>query len=86
MPQAATQCTAGDVMVVWETYSDPSLNDYHHTGIVTSPPDAGGWFETIEGNTNTDGEREGYEVAQQHRHVGDTASDGHARYAFVRTV
>lgn len=76
----------GDIVVVWETFGDGTLNDYHHTGIVTSPPDSDGWFESVEGNTNTDGEREGYEVARQRRHVEDAASDGHARYAFVRTV
>lgn len=39
--------------------------DWHHTGIVVrAEADS---FETIEGNTNDDGSREGYEVCRHHR-------------------
>jgi hypothetical protein len=39
--------------------------DWQHVGIVTATePDA---FHTIEGNTNDDGSREGYEVCERVR-------------------
>jgi hypothetical protein len=44
-------------------------NDWVHTGIVTQvDPEA---FQTIEGNTNDEGSREGYEVCQRVRPYGD---------------
>jgi hypothetical protein len=47
---------------------------FSHIGFATSAPDKNGRFETIEGNTNDEGSREGYEVAarkgDQARHIG----------------
>ena len=79
---ARTQLAAGDVMLEWE----PPLNRYAHSGIVTAYDKASGVFRTIEGNTNTTGGREGIEVARQTRRIGDTATDGHPKYAFIRTA
>jgi len=42
--------------------------DWTHTGLVTEPGDAA--FDTIEGNTNDDGHREGYEVCARTRGYG----------------
>ncbi|MCW3060599.1 MAG: Peptidoglycan-binding domain 1 protein [Capsulimonas sp.] len=78
---ARTQLAPGWVMLKWE----PSLVRYAHAGIVTAYDRPTGVFKTIEGNTNTDGGREGYEVARQTRKIGDTGG-GRAKYAFIRTA
>ena len=57
---------------------------YHHTGIVIKYDPITGDFWTVEGNTNQDGGREGYEVAVQHRNVKDQRG-GRSRYAFIAT-
>lgn len=44
-------------------------SDYVHTGIVTAVHDE--YFETVEGNTNDAGEREGYEVCRRLRGYGN---------------
>jgi len=49
--------------------SSKSSTDYIHTGIVTSAQTE--YFETIEGNTNDAGEREGYEVCRRLRGYGN---------------
>jgi hypothetical protein len=43
-------------------------NDWIHTGIVTAVGD--GYFETVEGNTNTTGARDGTAVHQRTRAFG----------------
>jgi hypothetical protein len=53
----------------------PELNGYHHTGLVASA--SGISFTTVEGNSNNDGSREGYEVASNTR----TLQPG--RYKFI---
>lgn len=50
----------GDVFLVVKTASD-----WTHTGIVIGIED--GWIQTIEGNTNDEGSREGYEVCERKR-------------------
>ncbi len=40
-----------------------------HVGFAISSPDAGGYFETIEGNTDVAGSREGGGVFKKKRHV-----------------
>ena len=47
-----------------------SPTDWTHTGIIVST--AGETFRTIEGNTNDDGSREGYEVCARTRAYGKT--------------
>lgn len=42
---------------------------FDHIGMVITPPDSTGRFTAVEGNTNDDGAREGYEVAIRPRHV-----------------
>ena len=71
----------GYLMCEWEA----SLGRYAHTGVVVTSPDADGVFRTVEGNTNTDGGREGYEVAEQTRNVHDSAGDSHPKYCFIMT-
>ena len=53
------QAEPGDIVVY--TFS--------HCGIVSKSPD-GGFFRAIEGNTNADGGRDGYEVAERLRGSG----------------
>lgn len=43
--------------------------DWTHTGVVIATQEVG--FDTIEGNTNDDGEREGYEVCSRSRGYAD---------------
>jgi hypothetical protein len=40
---------------------------FSHTGIAVTAPDAQGCVQVVEGNTNKDGSREGYEVCKQTR-------------------
>lgn len=51
---------AGDVFLVVK-----KPFDWTHTGLVTGIED--GWIKTIEGNTNDEGSREGYEVCERKR-------------------
>lgn len=39
---------------------------FSHCAIATSPPNADGFFQTVEGNTNVKGEREGTIVMRKH--------------------
>lgn len=55
--------TVGAV-VIWKLGNGPS----GHAGIVVKV-NPNGTFETVEGNTNDDGSREGYEVARKTRHL-----------------
>ena len=45
---------------------------WNHIGIVLTEPDATGWFETIEGNTGAESERDGDGVFRRKRHSGGT--------------
>lgn len=73
----------GDHMVQWH----PELRRYAHTGTLeTAPTKASPLFTAIEGNSNTDGSREGYEVVRQHRDLRSMRPDGHSEYAFVRII
>ena len=77
----------GDLMLMWE----PGMNGYHHTGIIEAVyGDGSTSFTTVEGNTCAEGhtgnQREGDRVARHHRSAQDPATDGHAKYAFVRTL
>jgi hypothetical protein len=65
-------------MVVPATYVHPGdivcfdfQKDGHfdHIGLVITPPDANGNFKAVEGNTNDEGSREGFEVAIRRRNV-----------------
>ncbi len=78
---AQARLQPGWLMLQWEA----DLGRYAHTGIVTAYDPATRIFKTIEGNTNTDGNREGYEVARQTRDIRDVRSS-HPRYAFIQTT
>lgn len=65
-PANRTQITPGSIFLVRRTSTD-----WTHTGIVVSA--ASEVFETIEGNTNDEGSREGYEVCAGER--GYTSKD-----------
>lgn len=61
-----------DCIVTWQKYVDGKPQWQGHTGIV-SKVNADGTFESIEGNTNAAGSREGIEVARRpHRLAYDT--------------
>lgn len=49
----------------------PSLKRVAHVGLVGKVDVAGGFVWTIEGNTNDEGSREGYEVARRRRRLSD---------------
>ncbi len=76
----------GYLVAFWETFPDPKLNGWHHVGILKEAPDADGHYTTVEGNSNTSGSREGYEVVLQHRNIHLHSADGHVRCCFIRTV
>ncbi len=74
----------GDVFLVMA-----SPNDAHHTGFVTAvtPGMTGGdgdAFETVEGNTNLAGHREGIGVFTRTRRIGTRSGASKRRYRFVR--
>lgn len=58
-----TEARAGDLICVWSS----SLQRYAHIGIVTGWSVDGRRIATVEGNTNDEGSREGYEVAKRTR-------------------
>ncbi len=64
-----SQPQAGDVFLQMHS------NGFHHTGFVIEA--SNGSFRTLEGNTNSDGGREGYEVASHLRTI-------ESRFSFVR--
>lgn len=45
-----------------------------HIGIATGPPDASGYFPTVEGNTNSAGQREGIAVMAKRRKLSEIRS------------
>lgn len=47
---------------------------FSHIGIAVSDTDANGWVDTVEGNTNKKGEREGTAVLLKTRHVSEIRS------------
>lgn len=46
-----------------------SLKTVSHCGIAISAPDENGYFQTIEGNSNTGGSRDGGSVVRNRRHI-----------------
>jgi len=63
--RARTELVPGTIFLV-RNKKNPS--DWMHTGIVTAVMND--YFEAIEGNTNDDGDREGYEVCRRLRGFG----------------
>ena len=60
LPGRISDVKPGDIFMNVKT-----AHDWTHTGIITGIN--GDWFETIEGNTNDEGSREGYEVCRRKR-------------------
>lgn len=56
----------GAIFLLWSE----SMNRFAHTGFVTSGADEDGDWPTVEGNTNTDGSREGTGVFLRQRRFG----------------
>lgn len=63
--RSRTELVPGTIFLV---RNKKNANDWLHTGIVTGVMNE--YFETIEGNTNDDGDREGYEVCRRLRGFG----------------
>lgn len=48
--------------------------EFSHIGVAVSSPDESGYFDTVEGNTNAAGSREGDGVYQKRRHASQIRS------------
>lgn len=70
----AVDVKPGDLFLLWF----PSLNRYGHIGIVKEMNFKKGRYQTLEGNSNDEGSREGYEVCSNSRIVG-------SRVVFMRS-
>lgn len=69
-------------MVIWQTYTNGMSQWTGHAGIVTKVHSDS--FETIEGNTNTIGSSEGFEVANKTRTYNFGENNGLRLKGFVR--
>jgi hypothetical protein len=67
----------GDIFLLYF----PTLKRFAHTGIVLEPPGKDGKCTTIEGNTNGNGGREGYEVALRTRTINTEAGSRFLRWS-----
>lgn len=70
-------------LVVWRKYVKGQPEWQGHIGIV-SKVNADGTFESIEGNTNTEGSREGIEVAERPHRLNKDVNDGLRVIGFVK--
>ena len=68
-------------LAVWQKYKKGVSHWSGHIGIVISHDDK--HFTTIEGNTNDDGSREGYEVAEKHRKYSWKVNNGLRLLGFI---
>lgn len=69
-------------MVIWQTYKAGKPEWSGHAGIVTGTNLNS--FDTVEGNTNDQGGREGYIVAKKQRSFSWTTNDGLRLKGFIR--
>jgi hypothetical protein len=65
-------------LVVWQTYKNGKKYWTGHVGIYVEKP-----FRTIEGNTNNDGSREGYKVAEKTRTFNYGSKSGLVLLGFI---
>jgi hypothetical protein len=72
-------------IVIWQTWKDNQPHWTGHAGIVRCLL-SGNEIETIEGNTNAQGGREGIEVAVKHRKVNFDARTGLVLRGFIHPV
>jgi hypothetical protein len=69
-------------MVIWRLYRDGEPTWDGHAGVVKSV--GYGNFTTIEGNTNSLGGTEGFEVAEKTRTIDYTVKNGLRLIGFIR--
>jgi hypothetical protein len=69
-------------VVIWQYYANGVARWQGHAGIVIRVHE--NYFETIEGNTNDDGVREGYEVALRLRKYNYNTQDGLRIKGFIK--
>jgi hypothetical protein len=72
---------AGDI-VIWQSYKNGKAKTSGHAAIVVKVGD--GFIETIEGNTNDKGGREGYIVAKKTRTIDFTNTNGLRMLGFIK--
>ncbi len=68
-------------LAIWQTYHNGEKSWTGHLGVFVGLSDNG--FMTIEGNTNTDGSREGYEVAEKQRAFNYSSINGLVLIGFI---
>ena len=71
----------GDI-VIWQSYKKGKAQTTGHAAIVMEVK--GGYIETIEGNTNDKGGREGYTVAEKTRTIDFTNANGLRMLGFIK--
>lgn len=72
-----------DTLVIWQTMKEGKPQPTGHAGIVVAVKDT--WqFESVEGNTNSIGGREGFEVARKERKVLADVQNGLKILGFVQ--
>ena len=72
---------AGDI-VIWQSYKNGKAKTTGHAAIVMAVKD--GYIETIEGNTNDKGGREGYTVAEKTRTIDFSNTNGLRMLGFIK--
>jgi hypothetical protein len=72
-----------DTLVIWQNYKDGKAHWTGHAGIVSKVKST--WeFESVEGNTNSQGGREGFEVAVKDRKVLAEVTNGLKVLGFIQ--
>jgi hypothetical protein len=70
-------------LVVWQRYKKGKSTWQGHIGIVSQLHEEQNSFKSIEGNTNDDGSREGYEVAEKKRTLNFENKNGLRLLGFI---
>jgi hypothetical protein len=72
-----------NTLVIWQSYKEGKPLTTGHAGIVSKVTSS--WeFESVEGNTNSEGGREGFEVAVMHRKVLAEVKNGLKILGFIQ--
>lgn len=72
-----------NTLVIWQTMKEGKPQATGHAGIVTKVLDKER-FESVEGNTNSTGGREGFEVALKQRKVSASVANGLKVLGFIQ--